>query len=204
VLGRDEAHGAVLVDELVTRGVDEPFRMMTSRSEHRLTLREGNAEFRLRGHGHRVGLVGAADAEQTAVRAAQVKGELARLDAAGLLAKLRRPEVTYASLAPVDGQRPALPPEVCAEVEIEAKYAGYVRQARVAWNRRDGAHDAWRIPDGFVFETVRGLSREAVERLDRGRPPTVGHARRIPGVTPAAMAVLLVALRAFHVGQERE
>ncbi len=195
VLGRHEAHGAVLVDELVTRGVDEPFRMMTSRSEHRLTLREGNAEFRLRGHGARVGLVDAASAEVTAQRAAQVRAELARLESKRLLVKLRRPEVTYASLAAEDEGRPALPDDLCAEVEVEAKYAGYVKQSQTTWTRQTEANDAWRIPEGFVFSTVRGLSREAVEKFERVRPDTVGHARRISGITPAAMSLLLVALR---------
>ncbi|MDP3154785.1 MAG: tRNA uridine-5-carboxymethylaminomethyl(34) synthesis enzyme MnmG [Archangium sp.] len=195
VLGRHEAHGAVLLDELVTRGVDEPFRMLTSRSEHRLTLREGNAEFRLRAHGARVGLVSPAQAAVTAERAAQVRGELARLEAARLLTKLKRTEVTYASLAAEDPQRPALPAEVCAEVEVEVKYAGYVRMAQTSWNRRSDTHDAWKIPSGFRFREVRGLGAEAVEKLEQAQPDTVGHARRISGLTPAAVSLLLIALR---------
>ncbi len=196
VLGRHEAHGAVLLDELVTRGVDEPFRMMTSRSEHRLTLREGNAEFRLRGHGERVGLVRPEDAAVSRERAAAVAAELARLESRRLLAKLRRPEVTYASLAGEDDGRPALSEDVATEVEVEAKYAGYVKQSQVAWTRKVDAHDGWKIPAGFSFAAVRGLSREAAEKLERARPESVGHARRIPGVTPAALSLLLVALRA--------
>jgi tRNA uridine 5-carboxymethylaminomethyl modification enzyme len=195
VLGRQEAHGAVLLDELVTRGVDEPFRMMTSRSEHRLTLREGNAEFRLREHGARVGLVSAEDVERTRQRAATVRTELERLERAKLLTRLRRPEVTYASLASEDAERPALPDDLASEVEVEAKYAGYVKQAMAAWTRKTEAHDAWRIPAAFSFGAVRGLSREAIEKLERLRPDTVGQARRIPGLTPAAMSLLLVALR---------
>ena len=195
VLGRHEAHGAVLLDELVTRGVDEPFRMLTSRSEHRLTLREGNAEFRLRGHGARVGLVSEAQAATTAVRTEQVRSEIARLEGARLITKLRRPEVTYASLAPVDAGRPALPDDVCAEVEVEVKYAGYVRMAQTSWNRRSDTHDGWKIPSGFRFREVRGLGAEAVEKLELARPDTVGHARRISGLTPAAVSLLLIALR---------
>lgn len=195
VLGRHEAHGAVLLDELVTRGVDEPFRMLTSRSEHRLVLREGNAEYRLRSHGARVGLVSESDAATTATRAAQIRDELARLEAARLLVKLRRTEVTYASLAAEDVERPALPDDVVAEVEVEAKYAGYVKQANAAWTRKGDVHDAWKIPQGFRFASVRGLSSEAVEKLERAQPDTVGHARRISGLTPAAMSLLLVALR---------
>lgn len=195
VLGRHEAHGAVLVDDLVTRGVDEPFRMLTSRSEHRLTLREGNAEFRLRPHGARVGLVSGADAASTAARAVALKTEIARLDAARLTPKLRRTEVTYASLAAEDPDRPALPSDLAAEVEVEVKYAGYVRQAQATWTRKHEAHDGWRIPSGFQYRAVRGLGAEAVEKLERAQPDTVGHARRIPGVTPAAVSLLLIALR---------
>lgn len=195
VLGRHEAHGAVLLDELVTRGVDEPFRMLTSRSEHRLVLREGNAEYRLRPHGARVGLVSPELAARTTRRAEQIRDELARLEAARLLTKLRRTEVTYASLASEDAGRPVLDDEVTAEVEVEAKYAGYVKQANAAWTRKGDVHDAWKIPEAFSFATVRGLSTEAVEKLQRAQPDTVGHARRIPGLTPAAMSLLLVALR---------
>ncbi|MDP1821774.1 MAG: tRNA uridine-5-carboxymethylaminomethyl(34) synthesis enzyme MnmG [Archangium sp.] len=195
VLGRHEAHGAVLLDELVSKGVDEPFRMLTSRSEHRLTLREGNAEFRLRGHGARVGLVSEAHAKETVQRAEQVRGEVARLEATRLITRLRRPEVTYASLGAEDVERPALPAEVCAEVEVEVKYAGYVRMAQVAWTRRGDAHDGWKIPTGFQFREVRGLGAEAVEKLEQAQPDTVGHARRISGLTPAAVSLLLIALR---------
>jgi tRNA uridine 5-carboxymethylaminomethyl modification enzyme len=195
VLGRHEAHGAVLLDELVSKGVDEPFRMLTSRSEHRLTLREGNAEFRLRAHGARVGLVTAAQAKETAQRVEQVRAEVARLEAVRLVTKLRRPEVTYESLAAEDVERPALPAEVCAEVEVEVKYAGYVRMAQAAWTRRGDAHDGWKIPTGFRFCEVRGLGAEAVEKLEQAQPDTVGHARRISGLTPAAVSLLLIALR---------
>lgn len=195
VLGRHEAHGAVLLDELVTRGVDEPFRMLTSRSEHRLVLREGNAEYRLRGHGARVGLVSPELAAKTEARARQIRDELARLESARLLTKLRRTEVTYASLAGEDRTRPELSDEVAAEVEVEAKYAGYVKQANAAWTRKGDVHDAWKIPEAFSFAAVRGLSAEAIEKLQRAQPDTVGHARRIPGLTPAAMSLLLVALR---------
>lgn len=195
ILGRHEAHGAVLLDELVTRGVDEPFRMLTSRSEHRLVLREGNAEYRLRPHGARVGLVSPELAARTALRETQIRDELSRLESARLLTKLRRTEVTYASLASEDSGRPELDDEVAAEVEVEAKYAGYVKQANAAWTRKGDVHDAWKIPEAFSFAAVRGLSAEAIEKLQRAQPDTVGHARRIPGLTPAAMSLLLVALR---------
>jgi tRNA uridine 5-carboxymethylaminomethyl modification enzyme len=194
VLGRHEAHGAVLIDELVTRGVDEPFRMLTSRSEHRLVLREGNAAFRLRHHGHAVGLVSDEELAETKARQDAIRAELERLERARLLPKLRRPEVTWASLAPEDPGRPALAPELVEEVEVEAKYAGYVKQAGAAWLRRAEAYDGWQIPEDFGFD-VPGLSAEVRERLTRIRPATVGQLRRLPGVTPAAVGLLLVHLK---------
>jgi tRNA uridine 5-carboxymethylaminomethyl modification enzyme len=195
VLGRHEAHAAVLIDELVTRGVDEPFRMLTSRSEHRLTLREGNADLRLAAHGRRVGLVSEAEHERTEARRAAIAAELARLERAQLLVRLRRPEETYASLAAVDPHRPALPPEVCAEVEVEAKYAPYVAQARAAAALHADGHDALRIPESLEYVGLTGLSAEAAEKLARVRPSTIGQARRIPGVTAAAVGLLLVHVR---------
>ncbi len=191
VLGRHEAHGAVLIDELVTRGVDEPFRMFTARSEHRLRLREGNAELRLRAHGHRVGLVSAAELGATEARKARIAQELERLERAGQLALLRRPEVSYAALVPDS----PLPREDQDEVETEAKYAGYIAQAEAAWFRTSELTDAWRIPTDFAFAAVRGLSAEARERLEKARPATVGHAKRLPGMTPAAVGLLLVHLK---------
>ncbi len=195
VLGRHEAHAGVLVDELVTRGVDEPFRMLTSRSEHRLTLREGNADLRLAGHGRRVGLVPEAEYQKTEARRAAVAAELSRLERAQLLVRLRRPEERYASLAAVDPHRPALPPDVCSEVEVEAKYAPYVAQARAAAALKGDAHDTLRIPESLRYEGLKGLSAEAVEKLSRVRPDTIGQARRIPGVTAAAVGLLLVHVR---------
>jgi tRNA uridine 5-carboxymethylaminomethyl modification enzyme len=195
VLGRHEAHGAVLLDELVTKGVDEPFRMLTSRSEHRLVLREGNAEFRLRAHGHRVGLVSAQEAEATTARRRAIDTELARLDHHRLLVKLRRPEVTWRSLAAEDPTRPPLADDLAEEVETEARYAGYVKQANAAWTRRAEEHDGWHIPPRFVWAEVPGLSSEVKEKLARLQPPTVGHARRVPGVTPAALSLVLVHLK---------
>jgi tRNA uridine 5-carboxymethylaminomethyl modification enzyme len=195
LLGRDEAHGAVLVDELVTKGVDEPFRMFTSRSEHRLQLREGNAELRLARHGHRVGLLPREALERVQARAQAVATEVARLKRTGLAARLKRPEVSYAALAAQAPQWPLLPPEVTEEVEVEVKYEGYIAQAQRAAAREAEAWDGWRIPAGFRFSEVRGLSAEAAEKLGAHQPLTVGQARRIPGITPAAMSLLLVALK---------
>jgi len=195
LLGRDEAHGAVLVDDLVTKGVDEPFRMFTSRSEHRLKLREGNADLRLARHGHRVGLLPREALERAEARARAVADEVARLKRSGLAVRLKRPEVTYAQLGEGRGDWPALAPDVAEEVEVEVKYEGYIAQAARAAAREVETTDRWRIPEGFVFSEVRGLGSEAVEKLTAHRPGTVGQARRIPGLTPAAVSLLLVALK---------
>ncbi|MBM4379334.1 MAG: tRNA uridine-5-carboxymethylaminomethyl(34) synthesis enzyme MnmG [Deltaproteobacteria bacterium] len=200
VLGRDEAHAGVLVDDLVTRGVDEPFRMFTSRSEHRLRLREGNAEFRLRAHGHRVGLVSAEEWEETGARLGQMEAELERLRGCGLAVRLKRPEVTYAGLEAEDPGRPPLPPALAAEVETTLKYEGYVQLAARAAEREASGFDRWAIPHGLLYGEVRGLSREAAERLARHRPATVAQARRLPGITPAAVSLLLVHLRRLGGG----
>lgn len=195
VLGRDEAHAAVLVDDLVTRGVDEPFRMFTSRSEHRLKLREGNAEFRLRAHGHRVGLVTDEEFARTHERRLHVEREVARLKRTRLAERLKRPEVTYASLAAQDPERPELAADLRDEVETEVKYEGYIAQAERTAARESSGFEHWRIPGDLQFGEVRGLSNEAVEKLSRHRPDTVAHARRIPGLTPSAVSLLLIHLR---------
>jgi tRNA uridine 5-carboxymethylaminomethyl modification enzyme len=192
VLGRHEAHGGVLIDELVSKGVDEPLRMLTSRSEHRLRLREGNAEYRLRRHGHRVGLVSAEELRDTEERRAEVQAELARLERAGLMTRLRRPELSYASLAAEDEDRPALSRAIQCEVEVEAKYSGYIAQAEAAWFRRRDGYDSLRIPDGFSYSGVTGLAAEAKEKLARARPGDIGQARKIPGITAAALGLLMV------------
>jgi tRNA uridine 5-carboxymethylaminomethyl modification enzyme len=195
VLGRHEAHGGVLIDELVTRGVDEPMRMLTSRSEHRLRLREGNADLRLRHYGRQLGLVSEAEQALTRSRQAAIEGEVRRLTAAGLAVRMRRPEVSYAALAAEHPEWPGLPPEVGEEVEIELKYAGYIAQADRAAARRADACDGWRLPPGLRFTEIRGLSTEVVEKLARLRPETIGEARRIPGLTPAAVTLLCVHLK---------
>ncbi|HEY8210059.1 MAG TPA: tRNA uridine-5-carboxymethylaminomethyl(34) synthesis enzyme MnmG [Myxococcaceae bacterium] len=195
VLGRHEAHGAVLVDELVTCGVDEPFRMFTSRSEHRLRLREGNADLRLAAHGHRVGLVPRERLEQVEARRAAIDRERARLSRAGLTIALKRPEISYESMAPQDPDRPPLPADVAEEVEVEVKYEGYLVAAAKAAARLDEAWDQWAVPDTLNFSEIRGLSAEAAEKLERARPSTVGQLRRIPGLTDTARQLLLIHLR---------
>jgi tRNA uridine 5-carboxymethylaminomethyl modification enzyme len=199
-LGRHEAHGAVLVDELVSKGVEEPFRMFTSRSEHRLKLREGNAGMRLARHGHRVGLVPREALEQVEAQARGVAEEVARLKRTGLAARLKRPEVSYAALAAEASAWPVVAAEVAEEVEVEVKYEGYIAQAERAAAREAEAWDGWEIPEGFRFNEVRGLSAEAVEKFTARRPDTVGQARRIPGLPQASVSLLLVALKKGRSG----
>jgi tRNA uridine 5-carboxymethylaminomethyl modification enzyme len=195
VLERAQAHGAVMLDDLITLGVDEPYRMMTARSEHRLKLREGNADLRLAPVAERLGLLGAEHHAATHRRAEQIGEELARLEQLGLAGKLRRPEATYAGLAGEDPSRPSLPWDVVDEVETHVKYAGYIALQERAVRRNAEAWDAWSIPVDLDFHGIRGLSTEASEKLVRYRPATVGQARRLPGVTPAAISLLLVHLR---------
>ncbi|MHB8225269.1 tRNA uridine-5-carboxymethylaminomethyl(34) synthesis enzyme MnmG [Acidithiobacillus sp.] len=213
--GRHEAYLGVMVDDLVTRGLDEPYRMFTSRAEYRLQLREDNADLRLTPHGRALGLVD--DARWTAFSAKQdtVQAERNRLEGLRIhpgsavaeriaaqtdqplsrdvtaLELLRRPDWGYASLLQVLDLAPCSDAQARAQLEIECKYAGYVarqhdeiiRAAR--WEGTD-------IPADMDYAAVRGLSTEVMQRLARQRPQTIGLASRIPGVTPAAISLLLI------------
>jgi tRNA uridine 5-carboxymethylaminomethyl modification enzyme len=195
ILRRDEAHGAVLIDELVGRGVDEPFRMLTSRSEHRLLLRESNADLRLRRHGHRVGLVSDEALRRTEEKAREIGMEVDRLKRGPLAALLRRPSESYATLAERDPGRPKLGEDVVEEVETCIKYEGYVAQHERALAREAEGFEHWRIPEGLALEQIRGLSREAADVLRKYRPATIAQARHLPGLTPAALSLVLIHLR---------
>jgi len=195
ILRRNEAHAAVLIDDLVSRGVDEPFRMLTSRSEHRLKLREGNADLRLARHGHRVGLVSRARLEQVEARRHAIAEEVQRLRSRGLAVLLRRPEVDYAALAAKDPERPVLAADVVEEVEVEVKYEGYIAQQERALARSASGFERWKIPAEVDYSAISGLSGEAAEKLTRARPATVEQAQRIPGLTPAAISLLLIHLK---------
>jgi tRNA uridine 5-carboxymethylaminomethyl modification enzyme len=195
ILQRHEAHAAVLIDELTTHGVDEPFRMMTSRSEHRLRLREGTAGWRLTPHGFEVGLVSPAELQRTLQHRSAVEGELARLDARGHLARLRVPMATWATVTEGDISRPVLSDEVIEAVEIEAKYAPYIEQADEALERQGSAFARLRVPPGFDFSSIVGLSNEARERLAKAQPATFEDVQRLRGITPASAALVLAHLR---------
>jgi tRNA uridine 5-carboxymethylaminomethyl modification enzyme len=217
--GRDEAYIGVLVDDLVTKGVTEPYRMFTSRAEFRLQLREDNADLRLTEHGRRLGLVGDVQwqafetkREAVAVELERIKSTwvnpkiLAATEAERVLGKaiereytladlLRRPEVTYATLMTLDVAGPGVADEKVAEqIEIQVKYQGYIERQQYEVAKRDTLEDVV-LPDDFDYSVVSGLSKEIQQKLTTQRPQTLGLASRISGVTPAALALLVVYLK---------
>ncbi len=223
---RDEAYIGVLVDDLVTRGVSEPYRMFTSRAEYRLMLREDNADLRLTETGRRLGVVDDSRWDAFARKRDAVAREherlrstwtnprlLAAADALRVLGKsiereyslaelLRRPEVTYDTLMTLpDAGPPVDDPQVAEQVEIQVKYEGYIERQRDEVARREQL-DALPLPVDFDFRTVRGLSAEVQQKLVAHRPETVGQASRISGVTPAAISLLLVHLKRGELRQK--
>ena len=215
ILTRDTSYIGTLIDDLVTKGTEEPYRIMTSRSEYRLLHRQDNADQRLTAIGANVGLVPAERLAQVEEKYAQVAKEMQRLESCGvpgspalneMLAKrdstpvsnsarladlLRRPNVTYADIAPFDADRPVLPESVTQEVEIQIKYAGYLtRQLRqVAEFKKE---ESRLLPTNIDYSTIAGLRLEAQEKLQQIRPMSIGQAGRISGVSPADVAVLLI------------
>jgi len=221
---RDEAYLGVLVDDLVTRGVSEPYRMFTSRAEYRLQLREDNADLRLTEHGRRLGVVDDARWSAFTAKRDAVTAELARLHATRIAPSmvpadaaqrvfgqglereyvladlLRRPNVTYAALHSLDASGTAVDdPAVADQVEVAIKYAGYIERQHdeVA---RHLAQEVTRIPADVDYADVRGLSTEARQKLASGRPETIGQAARMSGMTPAAISLLLVHLKRRAIG----
>jgi len=215
---RDEAYLGVLVDDLVTRGVTEPYRMFTSRAEYRLMLREDNADLRLTEAGRRLGVVDDArwdafgrkrDAivrEQERLRSTRVgprsvvAGVAERVLGApiereySLMDLLKRPGVTYASLDEISGESASVESAVAAQVEIQAKYQGYVSRQREEIERQE-QYEAMALPRDLDYGEVRGLSVEVRQKLSEHRPETIGQASRISGITPAAISLLLVHLK---------
>ena len=216
---RDQAYLGVLVDDLITRGVSEPYRMFTSRAEYRLSLREDNADLRLTEAGRQLGVVDdrrwaayarkrdAIAREQERLKSVWVNPQTVQTSQAiefigkpmerehSLADLLRRPEVTYAKLMNLPGTGPGVADESVAEqVEIQAKYQGYIERQRTEIAHR-AQQDDLRLPADLDYTQVRGLSIEVQQKLNRAKPETLGQASRISGVTPAAISVLLVHLK---------
>ncbi len=217
ILTRDTSYIGTLIDDLVTKGTEEPYRIMTSRSEYRLLHRQDNADQRLTAIGHRVGLVSDERLAQVQAKYEAVRKECSRLESSGIPAGdalnemlerrasapvassarladlLRRPQVTYADLAPFDQSRPELPEDVTNEVEIQVKYAGYLaRQEKQVAQFKQA--EAKALPEDLDYGSIAGLRIEARQKLAQIRPMSVGQASRISGVSPADIAVLLIYL----------
>ena len=217
VIGRDQGYIGVLIDDLVTKGTNEPYRMMTSRTEYRLLHRQDNADQRLCPIGHRIGLVSDERCRRVLDKYAAVEKERKRLEHTGaapspaldemlsahgeppapngarLADLLRRPRIGYGDLAPFDPERPGLSAAVAEAVEIAVKYQGYIdKQLRQVEEMR--RLESRLLPPDLDYRTMEGLRLEAREKLSRIRPLNLGQASRISGVSPADVAVLMVAL----------
>jgi tRNA uridine 5-carboxymethylaminomethyl modification enzyme len=224
---RDEAYLGVLVDDLVTRGVSEPYRMFTSRAEYRLSLREDNADLRLTESGRRLGVVDdarwaafsrkreAIALEQERLKSTWINPRLMPAGAAArvlgqplerehtLAGLLRRPELNYAQLISLPGAGPGVAdPQVAEQVEIQAKYQGYIERQREEIARHEH-YESLRLPQDLDYRSLRGLSVEVQQKLNQHRPETLGQAARISGITPAAISVLLVHLKRRSMAEPR-
>jgi tRNA uridine 5-carboxymethylaminomethyl modification enzyme len=189
-LPRSSSYIGTLIDDLVTRGTEEPYRMMTSRSEYRLLLRQDNADIRLTPIGYEIGLIAKERYNAVMVKYRAVEDEIARLKKANKTALLRRPEVSYRDAAPESD----LPDEVAEQVEIQVKYEGYLRRQQALMDEM--AHMENReLPAEIDYNAIQGIRLEAREKLSRVRPKNLGQASRVSGVNPADLTALMIWLR---------
>ena len=221
ILNRSQAYIGVLIDDLITKGTNEPYRMMTSRAEYRLLLRQDNADLRLTKIGHEVGLIDDSRYEKLLIKEKMIEKEIQRLQHTTIGGKkevqklleqygstllqsgstladlLKRPELSYDILAPIDEDRQNLPEDVCEQVNISLKYEGYItrQQKQVAQFKK---MEKKKIPEDIDYTKVNSLRKEAVQKLDDLRPISVGQASRISGVSPADISVLLIYLEHYN------
>ena len=218
ILDRSQAYIAVLIDDLVTLDIREPYRMFTSRAEYRLALREDNADLRLTEIGRKIGLIDDNTYSRFQKKASSIQTELKRLDETRLIPNaatidklanivetgelkqptlladlLKRPELSYEHIARLDPPSEKLPTAVKEQVEIQIKYDGYIQRQQRQIHQFKKMENL-RIPDTFSYVDVRGLKTEAREKLEKIRPASIGQASRLPGVSPADISILMVML----------
>ena len=217
ILKRSDGYIGVLIDDLVTKDVHEPYRMMTSRAEYRLLLRQDNADLRLTPIGHEVGLIDAARYDKLREKEAAIKKEIQRLEnltiggnekvqtflenhnsrmlktGTSLADLIRRPELSYEKVEELDPERPQLPDDVKEQVEIQIKYDGYIRRQLMQVEKAQKMEEK-KLPADINYNEITGLRIEARQKLDKVKPASIGQASRIAGVTPADVSVLLIYL----------
>ncbi len=220
ILGRNEAYIGVMIDDLITKGTKEPYRMFTSRAEYRLLLREDNADLRLREKGRSVGLVNDEDFMEFLNKKEKIRREFEKLDKftiypttgtneqlrklgsspikkpISLKELLRRPEISYSELGYFAGTDETIEKSVAEEVEIQVKYAGYIQRQEEQVCKIEKI-EGLKLPEDLNFRAIPGLTREIVEKLERIRPISLGQASRISGVTPAAISILMIYLKRY-------
>jgi tRNA uridine 5-carboxymethylaminomethyl modification enzyme len=224
ILGREEAYIGVLIDDLVTKGTKEPYRMFTSRAEYRLLLREDNADFRLREKGRSVGLVNDKEYSEFIQKELNLRKEFERLNkviiqptsntndqlkalgssslksSVSLIELLRRPEISYYDLKVFDQACASSDPAIAEQVEIQTKYEGYIKRQEEHVGKLLKL-EGIRLPANMDFKVIPGLTAEVKEKLAKIRPLSLGQASRISGVTPAAISILMIHLKRIATGK---